>query len=155
MHDRHDLSDEQWARIEGLFPDRTPKRGGRWMDHRLVVNGVLWRTRAGAAWRDLPASYGNWKTVYARHRRWAGDGTWRNVIDDLRADCDADDGVGEWGVGVDGTVIRAHQHAAGARREPPRDIPADVLAPTVMEETIRPGKDTGGSVELQESAWAS
>ena len=125
------------------------------MDHRLVVNGVLWRTRAGAAWRDLPASYGNWKTVYARHRRWAGDGTWRNVIDDLRADCDADDGVGEWGVGVDGTVIRAHQHAAGARREPPRDIPADVLAPTVLQETIRPGKDTGGSVELQESAWAS
>ena len=125
------------------------------MDHRLVVNGVLWRTRAGAAWRDLPASYGNWKTVYARHRRWAGDGTWRLVIDDLRADCDADDAFGEWAVGVDGTVIRAHQHAAGARRQPPVDIAAEVLAPAVLEDAIRPGKDTGGSVELQESARAS
>jgi len=89
------------------------------------------------------------------HRRWAGDGTWRLVIDDLRAGCDADDAVGEWAVGVDGTVIRAHQHAAGARREPPGDIATEVLTPTVLEEAIRPGKDTGGSVELQESAWAS
>src|SRR5664279_5704756 len=123
MHDRHDLSDEQWARIEGLLPDRTPKRGGRWMDHRLVVNGVLWRTRAGAAWRDLPAGYGNWKTVYARHRRWAGDGTWRLVIDDLRADCDADDAVGEWGRGCGrdrdpGSSARGRGPASTARRHP-------------------------------------
>jgi transposase len=150
MHDRHDLTDEQWARIEALLPDRTPKRGGRWADHRMVVDGVLWRTRAGAAWRDLPASYGPWKTVYARHRRWAVDGTWRAVVADLRADCDADDPAGEWAVGVDGTVIRAHQHAAGARREPPKDVPADVLAPTVLEEPVRPRSNTGGSVELQQ-----
>lgn len=116
------------------------------MDHRLVVNGVLWRTRAGAAWRDLPAGYGNWKTVYARHRRWAGDGTWRHVVDELRAGCDRDV-VGEWAVGVDGTVIRAHQHAAGARREPPRDIRPDVLASTVLEDAVRPRKDTGGPGE--------
>jgi len=75
------------------------------------------------------------------------------VVDDLRADCDADDVGGEWAVGVDGTVIRAHQHAAGARREPPKDVPADVLAPTVLEEAIRPRKDAGGWVELQESPW--
>lgn len=154
MHDRHDLTDEQWARIEGLFPDRTPKRGGRWVDHRQVVNGVLWRTRAGAAWRDLPASYGNWKTVYARHRRWAGDGTWRLVVDHVRADSDAAD-EGEWAVGVDGTVIRAHQHAAGARRELPADIPAHVLAPAVLQDGLRAGQDTGGWIELQESARAS
>jgi len=116
------------------------------MDHRLVVDGVMWRTRAGAAWRDLPTSYGNWKTVYNRHRRWSGDGTWTTVLRQLRADCDNVD-VGEWAVSVDATVIRAHHHAAGARREPPKDIPAEVLMPTVLEEALRPAANTGGQVE--------
>jgi transposase len=116
------------------------------MDHRLVVDGVMWRTRTGSPWRDLPRCYGNWKTVYNRHRRWSGDGTWRAVLDRLRVDCD--DAVdGEWVLGVDGTVIRAHHHAAGARREPPKDIPAHVLAPTVLEDSLRPGRNTGGWVE--------
>ena len=81
MHDRHDLSDEEWARLEPFLPDRTPRRGGQWIDHRMVIDGVLWRTRAGAPWRDLPESYGNWKTVYNRHRRWSADGTWVLVLD--------------------------------------------------------------------------
>jgi transposase len=97
----------------------------------MVIDGVLWRTRTGSPWRDLPTSYGNWKTVYNRHRRWSADGTWVLVLDGLRADCDSDQ-QGEWIVGVDATVIRAHQHAAGARREPPTDVAADVLAPTVL-----------------------
>jgi transposase len=131
MHDRHDLSDEEWAQLEPFLPDRTPRRGGQWADHRMVIDGVLWRTRTGSPWRDLPTSYGNWKTVYNRHRRWSADGTWVAVLDGLRAGCDGDDEV-EWIVGVDATVIRAHQHAAGARKEPPVDVPADVLAPTVL-----------------------
>jgi len=57
------LTDEQWARLEPLLPDRTPQRGGRWVDHRQIIDGVLWRARAGNPWRDLPACYGNWKTV--------------------------------------------------------------------------------------------
>ncbi len=146
MQTRHDLTDEQWAKLEPLLPDRTPIRGGRWMDHRQVINGVLFRTRSGCAWRDLPPCYGNWKTVYNRHRRWSGDGTWRNVLSGLRVDCDLLDG-GEWVLGVDGTVIRAHHHAAGARHEPPKDIPAEVLAPTVLEVAVTPVKSTGGSVE--------
>lgn len=97
--------------------------------------GVMWRTRAGCAWRDLPPRYGNWKTVYNRHRRWSGDGTWRNVLDGLGADCDLVDD-GELMVSVDSTVIRAHHHAAGARHLPPRDIPAEVLAPAVLEDAI-------------------
>ncbi|MGH9061026.1 MAG: transposase, partial [Acidimicrobiales bacterium] len=106
----------------------------------------------GSPWRDLPACYGNWKTVYHRHRRWSGDGTWRAVLDGLRADCDRDvDAAGEWVLGTDGTVIRAHHHSAGARHEPPKDIAPDVLAPTVLEVSLRTGKDTGGSVELQET----
>src|SRR5450755_3281453 len=120
MQTRHDLTDEQWVKLEPLLPDRTPIRGGRWMDHRKVINGVLWRTRSGSAWRDLPPEYGNWKTVYYRHRRWSGDGTWREVLSELRVDCDLLDG-GEWVLGVDGTVIRAHHHAAGARHEPPNE----------------------------------
>jgi transposase len=131
MHDRHDLTDEQWAQLEPFLPDRTPRRGGQWIDHRMVIDGVLWRTRAGAPWRDLPASYGNWKTVYNRHRRWSADGTWVLVLDGLRADSDGDDADG-WTVGVDATVIRVHQHAAGARKQPPVDVAAEVLAPTVL-----------------------
>jgi transposase len=131
MHDRHDLSDEQWAQLEPLLPDRTPRRGGQWIDHRMVIDGVLWRTRAGAPWRDLPGSYGNWKTVYNRHRRWSADGTWVAVLDGLRAYSDGDDDDG-WTVGVDATVIRVHQHAAGARKRPPVDVSAEVLAPTVL-----------------------
>jgi transposase len=125
--DRHDLTDEQWAVLEPLLPDRTPQRGGRWADHRMVINGVLWRVRTGSPWRDLPACYGNWKTVYNRHRRWSADGTWTEVLAELRRGCDQT-GQAEWSAAVDSTVVRAHQHAAGAPREP----------------------HTGGCVELQD-----
>ena len=107
--------DVQWALLEPLLPDRTPRRGGQWMDHRVVVNGVMWRTRTGSPWRDLPPVYGRWKTVYNRHRRWSGDGTWIKVLDGLRVGSDLDAGTDDWVVGVDAAVIRAHHHAAGAR----------------------------------------
>jgi transposase len=131
--DRHDLTDEEWGRLEAFLPSRTPRRGGRWAEHRAVIDGVLWRTRTGSPWRDLPSCYGNWKTVYNRHRRWAADGTWAGIIDELRRGCDQGE-AREWTVGVDSATVRAHQHAAGARRRPPADL------------------DTGGLVELQESA---
>jgi transposase len=103
-----------------------------------VLNGVFWRTRTGSPWRDLPGEYGNWKTVYNRHRRWSGDGTWARVLDELR--CDADVGEGsDWTVGVDAAVVRAHQHAAGARHAPPVDVDLEVVASTVV--------DTGGWAE--------
>jgi hypothetical protein len=71
VHDRHDLTDQEWALLEPLLPDRAPRRARPWRDHRQVVDGVLWRTRTGSPWRDLPASYGKWTTVYNRHRRWS------------------------------------------------------------------------------------
>jgi transposase len=129
--DRHDLTDSEWALLEPLLPDRTPQRGGRWQDHRRVINGVLWRTRTGSPWRDLPEQYGGWKTVYMRHRRWSADGTWQRVLDELRRGCDQAEGR-EWTLGVDSLTARAHQHAAGAPR-----------SPAVVSHT-------GGSVELQE-----
>lgn len=158
MHDRHDLTDAEWARLEPLLPDRTPRRGGRWGDHRQMINGVLWRTRTGAPWRDVPSSYGNWKGIYSRHRRWSGDGTWELILDRLRAGCDGDDGP-EWTVGIDSSVVRAHQHAAGARHEPPQDIPAERLAPMLPPDphpkvASQPKGRTGGWVELQESGAA-
>jgi transposase len=116
---RHDLLDEEWVRLAGLVPDH-PRQGHRWNDHRTVINGILFRTRTGCPWRDLPGEYGNWKTVYGRHRRWSLDGTWGKILDGLRAGCDEAEGA-DWTVSVDSTVTRAHQHAAGARRAPAAD----------------------------------
>jgi transposase len=99
-----------------------PVRGGRWLDHRLVIDGVIFRTRTGCPWRDLPPGYGHWKTVYNRHRRWSADGTSEKVLDALRAGCDEAEG-GDQAVSVDSTVARAHQHAAGARHAPAVDLP--------------------------------
>src|ERR1700685_2385151 len=76
---------------------------------------VFYRTRAGCPWRDLPESFGNWKTIYNRHRRWSLDGTWEQILDGLRAGCDEAEGK-DWTVSADSTAARAHQHAAGARR---------------------------------------
>ena len=116
------------------------------MCHREVINGVMWRTRTGSPWRDLPPVYGHWKTVYNRHRRWSGDGTWMKILDGLREGADSDTGE-EWTLGVDATVIRAHQHAAGARMEPPRDVPAQRLDPVVLEDVAAPLDHTGGGIE--------
>ena len=95
----------------------------------MVINGVIWRTRSGSPWRDLPAEYGNWKTVYNRHRRWSADRSWARILDELRRDADREEGP-EWTVGIDAGVVRAHQHAAGARQAPPGDVAAEVLACT-------------------------
>ncbi|GAA3660743.1 hypothetical protein GCM10023079_56370 [Streptomyces chitinivorans] len=85
-----------------------------------MINGILFRTRTGIPWRDLPGRYGNWKTVYEQHRRWSADGTWDRVLQAVLADADAHGRV-DWSmVGVDSTSCRAHQHAAGARQARPR-----------------------------------
>jgi transposase len=124
---RHELTDEQWARLEPLMPPNG-LRGGQWADHRTVINGVLFRVRTSVPWRDLPERYGPWQTVYERHRRWSADGTWQHIADTLRIDADTGQprdsrDSPDWTVSADSTVVRAHQHAAGARHTPPRDIP--------------------------------
>jgi transposase len=95
-----------------------PRQGQRWNDHRRLINGILFRTRTGCPWRDLPSGFGDWSTVYGRHRRWSLDGTWGKILDVLRAGCDQAEGK-DWTVSADSTVVRAHQHAAGARRARP------------------------------------
>jgi transposase len=110
---RHDLSDEEWQRLVLMMP-ADARQGRRWSDHRMVANAILFRTRTGCPWRDLPGEYGNWKTVYNRHRRRALDGTWEKILGRLQAGCDEAEGK-DWTVSADSTVIRAHQRAAGAR----------------------------------------
>lgn len=146
MHNRHDLTDEQWKLLEPHLPCATTGAAGRpWADHRKVVNAVLWRTRAGAAWRDLPAGYGPWKTAYNRHRRWSGDGTWERLLGELQRGSDTEHT--SFDVGIDSTVIRAHHHAAGAPHAAPSDVPAERLA-VALEDfdsgRARPPKGTTG-----------
>src|SRR6266487_3693319 len=117
MDGRGDLSDEEWERLEPFLPVSN-NRCGRWRDHRRVIDGVLFRVRTGLPWRDLPERFGPWKTVYERHRRWSADGTWDALLIRVQGLADADGGI-DWDVSVDSSVVRAHQHATGARRERP------------------------------------
>jgi transposase len=129
---RGDLSDEQWADLERALPVASG-RGRPARRRRELVDGIRWRARTGAPWRDVPACYGRWETVYGLFRRWQRDGTWAQAVTRLQAAADAAGRI-TWQVSVDSTVCRAHQHAAGARkdgdaqREPPggtRAEPAD------------------------------
>jgi transposase len=109
------LSDVMWARVEPLLPSSEGLRGGRWSDHRRVIEAIVWRYRTGSPWRDLPECFGPWQTVWKRHDRWAADGTWDRLLTQLSADADAA-GELDWVVAVDSSINRAHQHAAGARQ---------------------------------------
>jgi transposase len=113
---RFDLTDRQWERLEPLLPPERPRTGRPNDDHRRIVNGILWVLRTGAPWRDLPERYGPWRTVYARFARWQRDGTWDRLLAHVQTKSDA---VGEvvWEVSIDSTAVRAHQHAAGARKK--------------------------------------
>jgi transposase len=113
------LSDAQWARIEPLLPDRTPRRGGRWRDHREVIDAIAWKFQTGSQWVHLPEKYGNWRGVYNRLRMWAVDGACERLFTALMAQA-AGDGDLNWAVSVDSTIVRAHQHAAGAQGKRPR-----------------------------------
>lgn len=114
---RGDLTDEEWERLEPFLPVGNG-RCGRWRDHRQVIDGILFRERTGLPWRDLHERFGPWKTVYERHRTWSANGTWDRLLRQVQAAEDRDGGI-DWEVSVDSSVVRAHQHAAGARTSPP------------------------------------
>ncbi len=105
---RYGLRDDQWARIKDILPGREDSVGVTASDNRLFVEAVLYRYRAGIAWRDLPSRYGDWKNVHRRHSRWSASGVWERLFKLLAADSDNESAM------IDSTIVRAHQHAAGA-----------------------------------------
>jgi transposase len=113
---RGDLTNTQWERLQPLLPPQKPKTGRPAVDHRRILNGMLWILRTGAPWRDLPERYGPWRTVASRFYRWQRAGIWERILASVQAQADAE-GQLNWEVhSVDGTIIRAHQHAAGAKK---------------------------------------
>jgi transposase len=113
---RDELNDAEWARLAPLLPPRAGHVGKPAHDHRRIINGIVWKLRTGAPWRDLPARYGPWSTVACRFRRWRLAGIWDRLFAAVQREEDRAGRV-DWTLQfVDGTVIRAHQHAAGAQK---------------------------------------
>jgi transposase len=113
---RHELTDEQWEKLEPLLPAQKPRTGRPNKDHRTLINGILWILKTGAQWEDLPERYGSPKTVSSRLYRWRKAGIWDRVLAELQRQGDTLGEV-EWEIHyVDGSIVRAHQSAAGAKR---------------------------------------
>jgi transposase len=110
MLPRHAISDENWERIKDLLPGKAGDPGVTAKDNRLFFDAVLWIAKTSAPWRDLPERFGNWNSAWRRFDRWARKGCWQKVFEQLQ-DPDL-----EWLI-LDSTVIRAHQHAAGAEKK--------------------------------------
>jgi transposase len=105
------MSDEEWEFFGPLLIERGPKRGRPPGNHRLVLDGVFWVGRTGAPWRDLPEFFGKWSSVYRQFRRWTLSGVWDVLLQALNETGEGQDSVQM----IDSTVVRAHQHAAGAK----------------------------------------
>ena len=106
---RYALRDGQWERIKDLLPGRDGYVGVTASYNRLFVEAVLYRYRAGIPWRDLPARFGDFRVVHTRFSRWSKSGVWERVFQHL-----ADDADNEYAM-IDATIVRAHQHSAGAK----------------------------------------
>ena len=106
---RYALRDDQWERIEDLLPGRQGHVGVTAKDNRLFVEAVLYRYRAGIPWRDLPERFGAWKKVHTRFGRWAKCSVWERVLEHLAGEADNEYAM------IDSTIVRAHQHSAGAK----------------------------------------
>ena len=107
---RYGLHDDEWDRIKDLLPGRLGHVGVTAADNRLFVEAVLYRYRTGMPWRDLPKRFGDWKAVHTRFTRWAKAGVWERVFKYLAKDADNEYAM------IDSTIVRAHQHSAGAKK---------------------------------------
>ena len=107
--DRLCLTDVQWEKIADLLPGKPGDPGRSGADNRLFVEAVLWIARTGAPWRDLPAMFGNWNSVFQRFRRWARKGVFERLFQALRGEPDFEYVI------ADGTISRVHQKATGAK----------------------------------------
>ena len=124
MVHRHELTDEQWQRLSPLLPPQKAHTGRPAADHRRIINAILWIIRTGAPWRDLPERYGPVGTVSSRFYRWRQAGVWDRLFAQIQQQADGQGRI-DWGVHfVDGTIVRAHQHAAGAKGGTRRQKPS-------------------------------
>ena len=108
------LRDDQWERVKNLLPGKVTDAGVTGKDNRLFLEAVLWIARTGSPWRDLDPTLGNWHTTYTRFSRWGKKGVWQRVIEATKDDVDLE------ALFIDSTVVRAHQHAAGAQKKQAR-----------------------------------
>ena len=108
------LRDDQWERIKDILPGKASDRGVTAKDNRLFVEAVLWIARTGSPWRDMDPALGNWHATYTRFSRWGKKGVWQRVIKAVSNDVDLE------ALFIDSTVVRAHQHAAGAQKNKAR-----------------------------------
>lgn len=126
---RRILRNEQWERIKDLLPGKASDCGVTAKDNRQFLEAVLWIGRTGAPWRDLPPELGNWHTTFVRFSRWATKGVWACVLEALSEDQDLEE------VMLDSSVVRAHQHAAGAQKNTARRLWAALAGASVARST--------------------
>ena len=119
---RFGLRDDQWIRIKDFLPGREGHVGGTAEDNRLFAEAVLYRFRTGCPWRDLPGRFGSWKAVHQRFSRWAKSGVFERIFKMLASDHDNEYMM------IDATIVRAHQHSAGARKKMAHKPSADRAA---------------------------
>ncbi len=103
------MSEEQWERVAALLPGKVGDPGRSGADNRRFLEAVLWIARTGSPWRDLPEALGNWNSVFVRFRRWAVRGVFETIFTTLSGDPDFEYAI------IEGTIVRVHQHATGAR----------------------------------------
>lgn len=110
MNRRYELTDEEWEQLKNLLPaERKPQGGRPAKENRHMLNAMLWISRSGAPWRDLPDYYGSWKSVYTRFRRWEKAGIFEQILKSVSAEPDSESMM------IDSTTVRVHQHGAGAK----------------------------------------
>jgi transposase len=137
------ISDELWDILKPVMPQDAGRPGRPWNDHRRTLEGIIWRFRTGSPWRDLPEAFGAYQSVWQRHRLWSTDGTYERMFAAVREQGGLCADEAEPILSIDSTVVRAHQHAAGARRD---SVGGD------------DAQDTGGRSESQEisgRAWGA
>lgn len=106
---RRELRNDQWNKIKGLLPGKKSDPGRTAKDNRRFVDALLWIARTGAHWRELPKEFGPWNSVFQRYNRWSKAGVWERMFCKLSDDPDFEY------VMIDSTIVRAHQHSAGAK----------------------------------------
>ncbi len=110
----HAISDGLWQVLEPAIRAESGRRGRPWNDHRLTLEGICWRFRTGSPWRDLPAEFGAWQSVWERHRRWSADGTYELMFTAVKKTAGVKASDLDALLSVDSTSAKVHQHAAGA-----------------------------------------